>query len=139
MRFRSRTYLAYALQHTDKPVQLVDFAGAMHVGQLRGLRQGDVMVAVSFAPYAEETMEVVRQASQAGVTVIAITDSRMGALAQLADVALVVQESAVFGFRALSQHHGPGAVPVHRPGLPPRTRIQAQRGRALTLFSPTPT
>lgn len=100
--FPVATYLAYALQHTDKPVQLVDFAGAMHVGQVRGLRRGDVMVAISFAPYAEETMDVVRQASQAGATVIAITDSRVGALAQMADVALVVQESAVFGFRALS-------------------------------------
>ena len=100
--FPVATYLAYALQHTDKPVQLVNFAGAMHVGQVRGLRQGDVMVAISFAPYAEETMDVVRQARQAGATVIAITDSRVGALAQMADVALVVQESAVFGFRALS-------------------------------------
>jgi DNA-binding MurR/RpiR family transcriptional regulator len=60
------------------------------------------MVAISFAPYAEETMDVVRQARQSGATVIAITDSRVGALAQRADVALVVQESAVFGFRALS-------------------------------------
>ena len=100
--FPVATYLAYALQHTDKPVQLVDVAGAMHTGQVRGLRRGDVMVAISFAPYAEETMDVVRQATQAGATVIAITDSRVGALAQLADVALVVQESAVFGFRALS-------------------------------------
>lgn len=96
------TYLAYALQHTDKPVQLVDFTGAMHTGQLRGMRQGDVLVAISFAPYAEETMAIARQATQAGVAVIAITDSRMGALAQVADMSLVVQESAVFGFRALS-------------------------------------
>jgi DNA-binding MurR/RpiR family transcriptional regulator len=96
------TYLAYALQHTDKPVQLVDFTGAMHTGQLRGMRQGDVLVAISFAPYAEETMAIARHAVQAGVSVIAITDSRMGALAQVADVPLVVQESAVFGFRALS-------------------------------------
>lgn len=100
--FPVATYLAYALQHTDKPVQLVDFTGAMHSGQLRGLRKGDVMVAISFAPYAAETTCVVQQANEAGVPVIAITDSRVGALAQLADVALVVQESAVFGFRALS-------------------------------------
>lgn len=100
--FPVATYLAYALQHTGKPIQLVDFAGAMHLGQLRGIRPGDVLVAVSFAPYAEETMNVVRQANQAQATVIAITDSRVGALAQLADVPLVVQESSVFGFRALS-------------------------------------
>lgn len=100
--FPVATYLAYALQHTDKPVQLVDFTGAMHGGQLRGLRKGDVMVAISFAPYAAETMAVVQQANEAGVPVIAITDSRVGPLAQIAEVTLVVQESSVFGFRALS-------------------------------------
>jgi DNA-binding MurR/RpiR family transcriptional regulator len=96
------SYLSYALQHTDRPVQMLDFTGAMHGGQLRGLRRGDVMLAVSFAPYAEETLCAVRQAKSAGATVIAITDSRLGALAQQADLALVVQESEAFGFRALS-------------------------------------
>jgi DNA-binding MurR/RpiR family transcriptional regulator len=43
-------YLAYALQHADKAVQLVDFVGPMHAGQLRGIRRGDAMVVVSFAP-----------------------------------------------------------------------------------------
>ena len=96
------SYLGYALQHTDRPVQMLDFTGAMHGGQLRGLRKGDVMLAVSFAPYAEETLSAVRQAKSAGAAVIAITDSRLGALAQQADLALVVQESEAFGFRALS-------------------------------------
>lgn len=100
--FPVATYLAYALQHTDKPVQLLDFMGAMHNGQLRGLRAGDVVVTISFAPYAEETLGLVRQATQAGARVIALTDSLLGPLAQQADLTLVVQESAVFGFRALS-------------------------------------
>jgi DNA-binding MurR/RpiR family transcriptional regulator len=96
------TYLAYALQHTDKPVHLVDFTGGLHNGQLRGARRGDVMVAISFAPYGEETLAITRQAVEAGVVVIAITDSRMGELARIAQLSLAVQESAVFGFRALS-------------------------------------
>ena len=96
------TYLAYAFQHTDKPVHLVDFTGGMHSGQLRGARRGDVMVAISFAPYGEETLSIARHAVAAGVVVIAITDSRMGELARIAQLSLVVQESSVFGFRALS-------------------------------------
>lgn len=95
-------YLAYAFQNTEKPVHLVDFTGGMHNGQLRGARRGDVMVAISFAPYGELTLSLARQAVEAGVTVIAITDSRMGELARVAQLSLVVQESAVFGFRALS-------------------------------------
>lgn len=96
------TYLAYAFQNTNKPVHLVDFTGGMHNGQLRGARPGDVMVSISFAPYGEETLAMTRKAVEAGVIVIAITDSRMGDLARIAQLSLAVQESAVFGFRALS-------------------------------------
>jgi DNA-binding MurR/RpiR family transcriptional regulator len=95
-------YLAYALQHTNKPIHHVNFTAGVHVGQLRAIRSGDVLVAVSFAPYSDETMAIVRQAKQANVKVVCITDSRTGKLAQMADVSLIVQESSVFGFRALS-------------------------------------
>ena len=54
--FPVAAYLVYALQHTDKPVQCVTGLGAMQEGQLRSLRAGDVMIATSFAPYAEETL-----------------------------------------------------------------------------------
>lgn len=95
-------YLAYALQHTNKPIQHINFTGASQSGQLRALRADDVMVAVGFAPYSDETIAAVREAKKAHVKVIAITDSLTGKLAQAADVPLIVQESSVFGFRALS-------------------------------------
>jgi DNA-binding MurR/RpiR family transcriptional regulator len=95
-------YLAYALQHTDKPVQHVNFVGAMHQGQLRGVREGDVMVAVSFAPYAAETVTAVDDALGLGAGLIAITDSRMSPLARHAQAAFIVHESSTFGFRALT-------------------------------------
>lgn len=100
--FPVAAYLAYALQHTDRPVQLLAALGAMHEGQLRGLREGDVMIAVSFAPYAAETLLAAQQARAAGARLIAITDSRLSPLAPEADATLLVQESSSFGFRALS-------------------------------------
>lgn len=100
--FPVASYLAYALQHTDRPVQLLAALGAMHEGQLRGLRAGDVMIAVSFAPYAAETVLAAQLARSAGARLIAITDSRMSPLAHEADAVLLVQESSSFGFRALS-------------------------------------
>ena len=54
--FPVAAYLGYALQHTDKPVHLVSGIGAMQDGQLRALREHDVMIAISFTPYAEETL-----------------------------------------------------------------------------------
>lgn len=100
--FTISTYLAYALQHTEKRVQHLTALGSMQDGQLRGLRSNDVMVAISFAPYAEETESIVRQAHERGAHIIAITDSSLSPLARLARASLLVNETSVFGFRALT-------------------------------------
>lgn len=100
--FPVAAYLGYALQHTDKPVQLLTGVGAMQDGQLRALREHDVMIAVSFAPYAEETVRAAQVAAERSAPLIAITDSRMSPLAAEAAAALLVQESSTFGFRALT-------------------------------------
>ena len=100
--FAVSTYLAYALQHTDKRIHHITSAGSMQEGQLRGMRPQDVLIAVSFAPYAEETESIVRQAHERGARIIAITDSRLSPLARFATCSLLVQETSVFGFRALT-------------------------------------
>lgn len=100
--FAVSTYLAYALQHTDKRVQHITSLGSMQDGQLRGMRREDVLIAISFAPYAEETQSIVRQAHERGARIIAITDSRLSPVARLATCSLLVQETSVFGFRALT-------------------------------------
>ncbi|UUZ77961.1 MurR/RpiR family transcriptional regulator [Polaromonas sp. P1(28)-13] len=100
--FAISTYLAYALQHTDKRVQHITSMGSMQDGQLRGMLREDVLIAISFAPYAEETESIVRQAHERGARIIAITDSRLSPLARLATCSLLVQETSVFGFRALT-------------------------------------
>ncbi len=100
--FPVAAYLDYALQHTDKRIQLVTALGSMHEGQLRSARAGDVLVAVSFAPYADETLAVVQAARARGVKLIAITDSRMSPLSRDAAALLLVQDHATFGFRSLT-------------------------------------
>lgn len=100
--FPAASYLTYALQHADRPIHLVTGVGGMHEGQLRGLRDGDVMIAISYAPYAEETGLAARLAVERGASLIAITDSRMSPLAGDAAVTLLVSESSTFGFRSLT-------------------------------------
>jgi len=100
--FPAASYLTYALQHTDRPIHLVTGVGAMHEGQLRGLREDDVMVAISYAPYADETLLAARLAGDRGARLIALTDSRMSPLAADAAVTLLVSESSTFGFRSLT-------------------------------------
>ena len=100
--FPAASYLTYALQHTERPIHLVTGVGAMHEGQLRGLREGEVMVAISYAPYADETLLAARLACDRGAKLIALTDSRMSPLAADAAVTLLVSESSTFGFRSLT-------------------------------------
>lgn len=100
--FPVAVYMDYALQHTDKRVSLVSAAGSMQLGQVRSVREGDVMIAISFAPYSRETLDVVEFAVQRGAKVLAITDTRMNPLARLAQIALVVHDNSTLGFRSLT-------------------------------------
>lgn len=95
-------YLVYALQHTDKPVHWLQGLGHMQQGQLRGLAKGDVLFAVSFEPYAQETLDVVQTALERGARLLAITDSQFSPLAAHASATLLVQDGATFGFRSLT-------------------------------------
>lgn len=99
--FPVAAYLAYALQHTDKPVHLISGVGAMTEGQMRGMRATDVIIAISFPPYAEETLFAVETAIAYGAKTIAITDSLMSPLSSQAQTTFLVQDGSTFGFRAL--------------------------------------
>ncbi|MEQ1537245.1 MAG: MurR/RpiR family transcriptional regulator [Burkholderiaceae bacterium] len=100
--FPVAAYLDYALQHTDKRIGLVTGIGGMQLGQMRSVRKDDVMIAISFSPYAEETISVAKLAVERGAKLIAITDSLMSPLAKLAQASLIVQDNSTFGFRSLT-------------------------------------
>ncbi|WP_316149594.1 MurR/RpiR family transcriptional regulator [Cupriavidus sp. BIC8F] len=95
-------YLAYSLQHTEKPIHWLHGLGHMQQGELRALKKGDVLIAVSFEPYAAETLEVVDTALSRGARLLAITDSQLSPLVSRADAVLLAQEASTFGFRSLT-------------------------------------
>lgn len=100
--FSIASYIAYALQHTQKRVQLVSGLGGMYREQMRSIGKNDVLVAISFPPYGKETLYCARVASQHKAKVLAITESAMGPLARHASVLLKVREGSAFAFRALT-------------------------------------
>lgn len=100
--FPIAAYLDYALQHTDKRIGLISGIGGMQQGQMRSVRKNDVLIAISFSPYAEETISVAKLAVERGAKLIAITDSLMSPLAKLAQTSLIVQDNSTFGFRSLT-------------------------------------
>jgi DNA-binding MurR/RpiR family transcriptional regulator len=100
--FPVAAYLAYALQHLNKPVHLVSGLGGMYREQIRGVRAGDVVLAVSFSPYGKETQYCARVARMMGAKLLVITDSQLSPLARNADVVLTVTEASAFAFRSLA-------------------------------------
>ncbi len=96
------TYLTYLLQHTSKRVHLVSGLGGTFAGQMRSIHEGDLLVAISFAPYGRETRGCVRIAHARGADVLAVTDSAMSPVARGATTHLVVKEASAFSFRSLT-------------------------------------
>ncbi|HMD73104.1 MAG TPA: MurR/RpiR family transcriptional regulator [Steroidobacteraceae bacterium] len=100
--FPVASYLVYALQHTAKRVHLVSGFGAMYREQIRSVAKGDVVVAISFAPYAKETLYCVRAAQRHGAKTLVVTDGQLSPLARHASAHLFVKEGSAFAFRSLA-------------------------------------
>lgn len=100
--FSVAAYLAYALQQTSKPVQWLNGIGLMHHEQMNGLRKNDAMLAISFEPYAEETLKAIEEAHRRKAKIIVITDSQFSQIAKLADITLLVKDVSISGFRSLT-------------------------------------
>lgn len=96
------SYASYLLSNTGLPVHLLDGVGYMQNAPLNLLGADDVLLAVSFAPYAPETQQVISKAVATGCRIIVITDNRLSPLVPEADVALLVREAEVHSFRSLN-------------------------------------
>ncbi|MFC0322337.1 MurR/RpiR family transcriptional regulator [Gallibacterium melopsittaci] len=93
-------YLNYALHHLNRRSYIIDGLGGMFEEQLNLIKPGDVVVAISFAPYAKETLNILDSVAQAGVKQIAITDSQLSPLVSFSDIAFVIKEAHINGFRS---------------------------------------
>lgn len=100
--FPIAAYLAYALSHLGLHAVLIDNIGGMNFEQAKLLSEGDALIAISFAPYAPETLSVVDQAKNQGARTIVITDKGLTRLVSLADIRLEVVDARVKGIRSLT-------------------------------------
>lgn len=98
--FSVASYLTYALRHTERNVFMIDGLGGMFPEQLRMVTDKDVVVSISFSPYAKETLDLVELGASSGARQIAITDSQVSPLAAFSDVCFVIREAQVDGFRS---------------------------------------
>ena len=101
--FPVASYLAYALRHVDdKRAYLIDGFAGMLGEQSSMVRRGDLLIAISFMPYARETAEVVEGARARGARTIAISDTRLAPVARDADVVFEIKDAEVRQFRSLT-------------------------------------
>jgi DNA-binding MurR/RpiR family transcriptional regulator len=100
--FPVSAYLAYSLQQTGKRTVFVDGVGGLARQQVATIASHDLLIAVSYQPYAEETLQAVEAAVARGAPVLAISDSLVSPIAQPATVTLQVRESEIRAFRSLS-------------------------------------
>lgn len=100
--FPVASYLAYSLRQVDKRAYLLDGVAGMLSEQSGLMTKDDVLIAISFRPYAKETAEIVERAHERGTRIIAITDSRLAPIARDAPVVFEARDAEVRQFRSLT-------------------------------------
>jgi DNA-binding MurR/RpiR family transcriptional regulator len=96
------SYMAYAFGKLGVRAILVDGVGGLAAEQITFAGGEDAVLAISFAPYATETVQLAREANARGVPLVAITDSPFSPLAQSAEIWIEVGEADFEGFRSMA-------------------------------------
>lgn len=96
------SYLAYSLQQLNKRTIFVDGVGGLTRQQIQSITARDLLIDVSFHPYADETIQAVQTAISHKAKVLSISDSLVSATAKPATLALQVREAEVRKFRSLA-------------------------------------
>jgi DNA-binding MurR/RpiR family transcriptional regulator len=84
-------YLAFNLRFFLTSVTLIELGIGDIPEQLRDLGSSDVLVAISFKRYTREVVRITEKVKAKGAYVLAVTNSELSPIAQLADGALIAQ------------------------------------------------
>lgn len=98
--FPVAAYLTYVFDKMQVPAMLHDGVGKLD--HRFALRPGDALLAITFAPYSDETLALAQTARDRGLPVVGLTDHLASPLARLSDAALTVPEVDFGAFRSLS-------------------------------------
>jgi len=100
--FPVAAYLTYSLQQGGKRTILADGVGGFAHQPASQFRPGDLLIAISFRPYAGETLNLIKAAKEHGAAILALTDTLVSPVAKQATCVLQVRDSEVRGFRNLA-------------------------------------
>ncbi|WP_191090093.1 MurR/RpiR family transcriptional regulator [Histidinibacterium aquaticum] len=100
--FPVASYFAYALRRANVQAIQVTGMGSLASDQIGVMQSGDLLVSISFPPYAQATIDATSAARAAGHEVIAITDSPVSPITVDAVEVLTVDDAELHGFRSLT-------------------------------------
>lgn len=100
--FPVAAYIAYSLHQVDKKTVFIDSVGGMTRQQIHGITPKDLLIAVSYHPYAEEAVQLIEAAVERNCKVLSISDSLVSPVAKPASLVLQVREAEIRKFRSLS-------------------------------------
>ena len=95
-------YLAYALNRVGQPAVQINGLGGAIGEQACGAGAQDLLIAISFPPYASDTLRVCEQVRAQGAKRLALTNAFLSPVAHDADVVLEVNDAELLGFRSLT-------------------------------------
>ena len=100
--FPVASYLFYALHRINKRVHIIDGLAGMRSDEASLITRKDLLIAVTFKPYASETLDVVVQASTRKANIIAFTDNELSPVIAKANISFLIKEAEVHQFRSLT-------------------------------------
>jgi DNA-binding MurR/RpiR family transcriptional regulator len=100
--FPIAAYMAYAMSKLGLRNVLVDGLAGLGTEQLGFVSVRDAVVAISFTPYASETIALTQAARHKSAKIVSITDSAFSPIVAAADLWLEVVEANFEGFRSMA-------------------------------------
>lgn len=100
--FPVTSYMAYAMGKLGIRHILVDGLAGLGAEQIGFVSARDAVLAISFTPYASETVALAQAAREREARLVSITDSLLSPIAPIADAWLEVSEANFEGFRSMA-------------------------------------
>jgi DNA-binding MurR/RpiR family transcriptional regulator len=100
--FPITSYMSYAFGKLGVRNMLIDAVGGLAVEDVSFATQKDCILAISFTPYASETVNLAQRAAARKIPLIAITDSPFSPLATISSLWFEIQEANFEGFRSMA-------------------------------------
>lgn len=82
-------------------ISLVNGFGIRAIDEIASVRKGDVVVAISTAPYSSRTVEAAIYAKRRNAKIVAVTDRRTSPVAQLAEASIIIKTTGPHYFPSM--------------------------------------